>query len=104
EGDALDQAGQGLWLRLGRGEREGTGIGRRAALTAGLHGAPNLPRRARFDKRRVLWNRAAARASGAQARRSQCVAPMGAAASASARNDSTGALLGVDPIDEGAQR
>ena len=39
ERDALDQAGQGARLRLGRGERERSGVRRRAVLTAGLHGA-----------------------------------------------------------------
>jgi hypothetical protein len=53
ERHALDQAGQGLRLRLGRGERERSGFGRRAVLSAGLHGAPNLTPRAAFDKRQV---------------------------------------------------
>ena len=53
ERHALDQARQGLWLRLGRGEREGTGCGRRAALTMGLHGAPNLTLPGSFDKPQV---------------------------------------------------
>jgi hypothetical protein len=39
ERDPLDQAGQGARLRLGRGERERSGVRRRAVLTAGLHGA-----------------------------------------------------------------
>jgi hypothetical protein len=45
ERHALDQAGQGSPLRLGRGEREASGVNHRAVRTAGLHGAPNLTRR-----------------------------------------------------------
>ena len=56
----LDQAGQGLRRGLRGGQRERSGVGRLAALTARFHGAPNLTVPRRFDKRAVRVRPAAA--------------------------------------------